>query len=124
MVNDTSNPPHLWPRPRGDSTDFELTEVLSLVCSVLVASSAFETKKASACSLSPGRRLDKGSQTECSVNFLQIASFHPTAQHLLGGAHYTSSIGAGMPLLEGWVGLLSPILSLLLTLLTLLSPSL
>ena len=29
-----------------------------------------------------------------------------------------------MPLLEGWVGLLSPSLSLLLTLLTLLSPSL
>ena len=84
LVNDTSNPPQLWPRPRGDSTDFELTEVLSLVCSVLVASSASETKKASACSLSPGRRLDKGSQTECSVNFLQIASFHPTAQHLLG----------------------------------------
>ena len=115
LVNDTSNPPQLWPRPRGDSTDFELTEVLSLVCSVLVASSAFETKKASACSLSPGRRLDKGSQTECSVNFLQIASFQRSI--CLGRAHYTSSIGAGMPLLEGWLGLLSPILSLLLTLL-------
>ena len=100
-TDDTQTQLRLW--RRNDSPDFELTEVLSLVCSSSSLPPAGRRQKGSACSLSPRA----GCWLECSVNFLQIASFHLRSQQqrrrdamCLGRAHYTSSIGAGMPPLD------------------------